>query len=233
VKRVVTVILALMLLNSITFAQFGKLSGVGKKPSGGAVDADSLVAQANAINADFLIATYALANSYAAMLDIADKKEEAAKLRDAIAHAKAEPVDGQAKFLVTPMDDAQRTLDVQAGTLETKKLNDKEKRDLARISFNVAIAVLKDKSAIEKTADLLPKTQDAVKQATSDPTAATKLNSLKGAATVLNGISQLAPTQIKSVTGTVGTLAKMRKINNISDDKVATATATSSFDAGL
>jgi len=231
-KRAFTVCMLVVLFAGLSFAQFGKLPSIGKKSGGAGVDADSLISQANAINTDFVLATYALADSYAIMLDIADKKESAAKLRDAVVHAKAEPVDKQAKFLVTPLDEAQREIDIEAATLESKKLGDKDKLDIARISFNVAVAALKDKSAIEKTAGLLPKTQDAIRQVGSDPMGATKLTKLQGAATALTGVSSLAPTQVKALTGMMGTLSKMRKTNSVSDEKIANATATSSFDNG-
>jgi hypothetical protein len=225
--------MVLTLLTGLSFAQFGKLSNISKKSNGTAVDVDSLVLQADSVNADFLVATYALADSYATMLDIADKSEEAAKLRDAIIHAKSEQPDQQAKIVTAALDPAQRTLDAEAAKLEVKKLNDKQKRELARVSFNVAVSVLKDTFAIETTGNLIPKTADAIKQVGSNPmTAGGKLSKLRDEATSLKNTSTLAPSQVKSVSGIMGTLAKMRKTNNISDDKVASATVTATIDSG-
>lgn len=213
--------IVLLCVPLVANAQLGKLGKLAKAAvsDSGSGDVDGLIQQIDAVQADFTAASDKLLEAYAAAIDIyasQEKKKEFDQRVDQI--KKIEKPDQRAKETAALMVDSNKILEaVSEQEIQNKKLSDQQKADVGRMSYNVLLAVLKDKAAVGKAKELAPKAESAARDLGNNPQNAPKARKLTTAVPSLQAIADSGPTQVSAATGIAQMLGKARKANGIPD----------------
>ena len=203
---------------------YGQLGGLKKasKPAdsgGGGGDVDALIQQIQAVQLNFSMATDKLVEAQMFAIEIYSNQEKRAELAQKVAQIREikEPDKKQKEMAAVAVESNKLTAAISEQDIQNKKLSDQQKGDATRTSFNVLLAVLKDKAAVDEAKELLPKAQSAAKDLGSNPQNAAKARNLNSGVSSLQAIAQDGPTQISAANGTTQTLSKIRKANGIPD----------------
>jgi hypothetical protein len=220
-------LIVLVCASQLAAAQFPRLPGRGSSSSsssGG--DVNALIQQIDAVVADFVTASEKLLEAYLRSVDIYSSQENKKKLEEKIEQIKkTEKPDQRAKETAEVMEEANDILQaVTEQEIQQKTLSDQQKKDLARMSHNVALAVVKDKAVVDKARELAPKTQSAATDIGNDPQKAPQARSLTDKSVSLKAIVESGPKHVTHTAGIVRMLDKARRANGIDDPPQAQAT---------
>jgi DNA-binding FrmR family transcriptional regulator len=198
----------------------------GKKPSSSGGDINALIKQIDAVVADFVAASDKLLEAHLTSIEIYDSQEKKKELEQKIEQIKKiEKPDEKAKATAEVMEDMNKTLQaVTEQAIQQKKLSDQQKEDLARMSYNVALAVVKDKAVVDQARELAPKTQSAATDLGNDPQKAPQARSLNEKSVSLKAIAESGPRHITATAGIVRMLDRARRANGIPNPPEAQAT---------
>jgi len=216
-----SLLIVLLCVPLVATAQFG---GIAKASKGATSDSSSgdvnaLIRQIESAVADFTAASEKLLEAYLTSVDIYVGQEKKKEIEQKIAQIqKIEKPDQQAKETAILMIEMNKILAaISEQEIQQKKLSDQQKADIVRMSYNVALAVVKDKATVDKVKELTPKTQAAAKDIGNDPQKAPQARKLNAAPPSLQAIAESGPLQVVAAHGIAQMLEKARKANGIPD----------------
>jgi len=218
-RKLSSLLIVLLCVPLVASAQFGRLKAATGAASDSGGDTTGLVQQIDVVMAEFTAASDKLLEAYLQSVEIYISQEKKKELEQRIAQIKAiEKPDQKMKETADLIIEMSKILEAVAEQeIQQKQLSDQQKKDVARMSYNVLLAVLKDKVAVEKAKELAPKAQSAAKDIGNDPQKAPQARKLKDAAGPLHAIAENGPKEVAATSGIVKMLDSARKANGIPD----------------
>lgn len=205
-------------------AGFPKVPKVKKKPAQ-SVDVDQFLARVEATKTNFQGATKCLKQGRDILFDIAatkEKKEQLNTMQRQLDEAESEEEKERITIEMGKAQDEEIKRAKESGELENKKLNQEQAGNVGKLSFNLALAIILDRNAVEHGPKIISDGQLVIDNAKSNPMHAAKLGAklpqvTKAVTTDIPAIINEAPHQIETLNALLDATKVLRKNNDIPD----------------
>lgn len=195
----------------------GQIPRAPRRPATGpSPEVARLLARVDSTKAEFRRATWYLIQSSYVMEAVVATEERRAELRRELASADSlEQRGGEHRVQLDAVDRATRLEQATAERrFEQSRLSDAQVQNVTSAAFNTALAVLKDREALEEARRLIDEAQRAAQSIANDPAQAAHANRLRTAATQdLPAIVNTVPQQLRLATVILGAVGQARSAN--------------------